>query len=182
MLSDLRITAIILIGLLQSLGLASSLKELGDGGRIGLPIAAAMVTLGHHDKTGLRQLGLSVGTSIASAALLKKVINESRPDGSSRNSFPSGHATWAFSAAGYLHQRYGWKIGLPAMLVAGSVGYSRIALKRHYLHDVVAAAALGIGMSILFTDRYQPGSFNTRVSFYATPNQIGLQWWPNIQE
>ena len=51
---------------------------------------------------------------------LKELIHERRPDGSDRKSFPSGHASIAFAAAGTLENRYGWQAGLPALMVQAS--------------------------------------------------------------
>ena len=58
-------------------------------------------------------------------------------------SFPSGHTSTAFAAAGFLHRRYGWKWGLPAAAAAALVGASRVQSKDHYWHDVVVGAAIG---------------------------------------
>jgi membrane-associated phospholipid phosphatase len=40
-------------------------------------------------------------------------------------------------------RHYGWKLGVPAYLVAGIVGASRIDQDKHYLSDVLAGATLG---------------------------------------
>lgn len=66
----------------------------------------------------------------------------SRPDGSDSQSFPSGHATAAFTVAAmqaHYHPRQSllWYGG------ATLIGASRVQLERHYWHDVIAGAALG---------------------------------------
>lgn len=73
---------------------------------------------------------------------LKIVTRERRPDGTTLNSFPSGHASAAFVIAAqqshyHPNEAVWWYTG--ATLIA----YSRVALHRHYIHDVVAGAALG---------------------------------------
>ena len=40
---------------------------------------------------------------------LKYTVRRPRPDGSSHNSFPSGHTATAFMIATMLHKEYGWK-------------------------------------------------------------------------
>lgn len=86
-----------------------------------------------------------VMTAVALAQGLKLLTRERRPDGSSRDSFPSGHATAAFAVAQLASQNTRnstqkalWFVG--ATLIADS----RVTLRRHYVHDVLAGAALGI--------------------------------------
>jgi len=58
-------------------------------------------------------------------------------------SFPSGHAQTAFTLATALTILFP-RWGIPAFLVAGAVGISRIILTAHYLSDVIAGAGIGI--------------------------------------
>ena len=65
-------------------------------------------------------------------------------------SFPSGHASLAFSAAASLSiQCKKWYVTVPAYLWATSVGYSRMYLGVHYPSDVLGGAAVGIGSAYL---------------------------------
>jgi membrane-associated phospholipid phosphatase len=48
-------------------------------------------------------------------------LPELRPNGRNNRSFPSGHTSISFAAASYLHQRYGWEVGVPATFAAGLV-------------------------------------------------------------
>lgn len=75
--------------------------------------------------------------------LLKVAVGRERPDGSNDASFPSGHASNAFTLATVAERHYGWKVGAPAYAVAAAIGYSRIVRDKHYLSDVVAGATLG---------------------------------------
>ncbi len=58
-------------------------------------------------------------------------------------SFPSGHATTAFATASVVSY-YFRKWAVPAFLLAGIMGLSRIYLLVHYPSDVLAGAAVGI--------------------------------------
>lgn len=75
--------------------------------------------------------------------LLKEVVQRERPNGEDRLSFPSGHASNAFTLAAVAERHYGWKAGLPAYTVASLVAVSRLQRNKHYLSDVMAGATLG---------------------------------------
>ena len=90
-----------------------------------------------------------------SATLLAAAVNGikytakvPRPDGSSRNSFPSGHTAVAFMGATILHKEYGltrspwYSVGGYAVATATAV--SRMLNNRHWMSDVLAGAGIGI--------------------------------------
>ncbi|HSD27487.1 MAG TPA: phosphatase PAP2 family protein [Vicinamibacteria bacterium] len=80
----------------------------------------------------------------AYSGLLKHTVHRPRPDGSDNLSFPSGHASTAFSLATVANHHYGWKVGVPAYALASCIGLTRIESNRHNLSDVLAGATLGI--------------------------------------
>ncbi len=66
------------------------------------------------------------------------------------NSFPSGHATQAFAIFGLLSfftTKQWQKIGL--FLIALLTAYSRVHLSQHWLVDIMAGSAVGLGMALL---------------------------------
>ena len=78
---------------------------------------------------------------------LKSIVKEERPDGSSNNSFPSGHTATAFAGAEFLWQEYKDKsiwYGIAGYAVATGTGLFRIYNNRHWLTDVTAGAGIGI--------------------------------------
>jgi membrane-associated phospholipid phosphatase len=75
--------------------------------------------------------------------LLKEVIHRERPNGEDNLSFPSGHASNAFTLAAVAERHYGWKAGVPAYTLASLVAVSRLQRNKHYLSDVMAGATLG---------------------------------------
>lgn len=74
---------------------------------------------------------------------IKLAARRTRPNGSNDQSFPSGHTSNAFALATVAERHYGWKLGVPAYLLAGAVGASRMKQNMHYFSDVVAGATLG---------------------------------------
>jgi hypothetical protein len=83
---------------------------------------------------------------------IKYAVNRTRPNGTSL-SFPSGHASTSFAVASVLQEHFGWKVGLPALLVGVYTGMSRIIENDHWASDVVFGAALGMAAGRTVTIR-----------------------------
>lgn len=83
-----------------------------------------------------------------------------RPDGSTRNSFPSGHTATAFMNATFLHKEYGQVNPLYSVLgysMSTYTGISRSLNNRHWLSDILAGAGIGIlstELSYLIVDSF----------------------------
>lgn len=78
---------------------------------------------------------------------LKRSTAVLRPDGSTRNAFPSGHTAQAFLAASIVHTELRDKspwYGIGAYTVATSVAALRMLNDRHWQSDVFAGAGIGI--------------------------------------
>jgi membrane-associated phospholipid phosphatase len=144
------------IALSSSPALASD-QSWDDASRIGevalVGTALALPSI-RGDWDGTLQAGGSVGAAWLVTEGLKETFPERRPDGSDRRSFPSGHASLSFAAAATMQNRYGWRVGLPATLVAAFVGYARVRAERHHWYDVVAGAAIGEASGFLITSRH----------------------------
>jgi hypothetical protein len=74
---------------------------------------------------------------------IKFATQRQRPDGSNRQSFPSGHAAITFAGATVIERHLGWKYSLVGYGIASYVAASRLHDNRHYLSDVVFGAAVG---------------------------------------
>lgn len=84
---------------------------------------------------------------LGAVAIIKNTTHQLRPDGTTYNSFPSGHTAQAFAAATFLSEeykdRFRW-MPYAAYGLASTVGMMRIANNRHYVSDVLVGAAIGI--------------------------------------
>ena len=79
---------------------------------------------------------------------IKYTASELRPDGSTRNSWPSGHTATAFVGATILHKEYGltrspW-YSIAGYTVATATGVMRVLNNRHWISDVLSGAGIGI--------------------------------------
>ena len=63
-------------------------------------------------------------------------------------SFPSGHTIASFEAATALFLRHK-KLGIPALILACLIAFSRLYLYVHYPTDVLTSVILGIGIAFL---------------------------------
>lgn len=85
--------------------------------------------------------------TFSSVMLIKNTSHVMRPDGSTDNSFPSGHTATAFMAATMLHKEYGnvspW-ISIGGYSLATATGMMRVVNNRHWMSDVLVGAGIGI--------------------------------------
>ncbi|MDR1027013.1 MAG: phosphatase PAP2 family protein [Rickettsiales bacterium] len=133
---------------------ASALETIGDMMEVGLPAYAFGLSMGETGYEGARQFIYSYGAMRLSVAGLKSAIDEERPNKKNKDSFPSGHTASAFSAATFIHKRYGLRQAAAPYALAAITGYSRVESKWHHWHDVAAGAAIGAVFTLAFVGRY----------------------------
>lgn len=107
---------------------------------------------GYEGRSDWPRLLASAGMSYAIMAILvngiKYSAREMRPDGTTANSWPSGHTATAFVGATLLHKEYGltrspwWSVA--GYGVATATGVMRVLNNRHWISDVLSGAGLGI--------------------------------------
>lgn len=118
-----------------------------------LPVVSylGLSLLGIKPKHGYVEQICVLGTSYATMGILvnavKYIVKEKRPDGSSRNSFPSGHTATAFMGAELVRMEYKDAspfYGIGAYTIACGVAFLRLYNERHWCNDVLAGAGIGI--------------------------------------
>ena len=117
--------------------------------------AAVMVglkTCGYKGRSTWGRMLVSDAFSVAAMAAMvngvKYSVQRLRPDESAYNSFPSGHTATAFMTATMLHKEYEGRspwFSIGGYTLATLTGVSRVLNNRHWLTDVLAGAAIGIG-------------------------------------
>lgn len=92
-------------------------------------------------------LGAAELLQATTVTITKNIWGTRRPDGTTNNSFPSGHTATAFMGAHLFAREYWHKspfIALAGYPVAAATGYFRMYNNRHWFNDVIAGAAIGI--------------------------------------
>ena len=128
-------------------------SNLGDHSLIWLVLGALRGLRSEHDARAAVRLGVGMGIESARVNLgFKSLFRPARPTLEAErpyrlrkprtSSFPSGHATSAFTAAGLLAEDDDlWPLYYAIAVV---VAWSRVHVKIHHASDVVAGAAIGV--------------------------------------
>lgn len=104
---------------------------------------------------------LAAGASAGTTELLKEVVDRTRPDEDDQRSFPSGHASAAFSLSTLSNRNLDslelapWlrtSLQVGNILMASSVAWARVEAGKHFPSDVLAGAALGHFLSAFIHD------------------------------
>ena len=138
----------------------------GDDGIFWIACAVILILIPKYRKAGLSMgLALLMGLIVCNITL-KPLVARIRPydyqlehfgvqisllvESMHDFSFPSGHTIASFEAATALliHNK---KLGIPAMILAVLIAFSRLYLYVHYPTDVLASVVLGIGLAFLAT-------------------------------
>ncbi|MDR0803619.1 MAG: phosphatase PAP2 family protein [Rickettsiales bacterium] len=117
------------------------IEKSGDVLTLALPAYALGMAVREDGWTGTMQFGGAYLATVISTSELQKLTHAPRPNGG-KNGFPSGHASSAFSAATFIHKRYGWKQAIAPYALAAWTGYSRIHSDWHYFYQVAGGAAV----------------------------------------
>jgi membrane-associated phospholipid phosphatase len=146
----------IVIGVAAQDMAAQSLERTGDVLQVLIPTTALATTAILDDIAGGGQFLLSFTATAALTHSLKVLVDKERPNGVDTDSFPSGHTSAAFQGAAFIHFRYGLQYALPAYAGASLVAFTRVHTGKHDIPDVLAGAALAIGLTAWTSDRYIP--------------------------
>jgi membrane-associated phospholipid phosphatase len=161
----------------------------GDAVAVGLGVLATGLGVGElvsgDGGHGLETLGESFLLVEGTTELLKRVVGRRRPGHGSPDSFPSGHASFAFTMATYVARRDAdlgdeWynSLGWFAYAPAAYVGINRVEGNRHWPSDVAFGAFLGVFMTNVVYDAHY-GSPNHQ-SIFAPQHHSQLTIEPTV--
>ncbi|MDO5816026.1 MAG: phosphatase PAP2 family protein [Eubacteriales bacterium] len=133
---------------------------LGNGGWFWLVAAAVLLIPKKTRRTGIvALLSMTIGFLITNL-LLKNIVARPRPFDTYTEiiplitrptdfSFPSGHTCASFACALVFFRMLPEKYGIPAVILAGMVAFSRLYLGVHYPGDVLGGFLVAVFASIL---------------------------------
>lgn len=141
-------------------GFWKAVTMLGDGGWFWIALAAALLIPRKTRLMGFTALlAMGIGALFVNIGL-KNIVARIRPyevvdglrlliDPQHDFSFPSGHSCASFASA-LVYLRTGpRKFGVPAMVLAALIAFSRLYVGVHYPTDVLAGIAVGILSALL---------------------------------
>ncbi len=147
----------------------------GDIATVLFPLITFGIAYARDDVEGEKQWLRDLGVNEVLNTGLRVAFNGTswgrRPDGSSYG-FPSGHAGFVFSQAGFLQERYGWKYGVPALAMATAISYIRVREDKHHWRDVIAGGALGYGVAMITVTPIKA----TQIAPIIGPHWLGIRF------
>ena len=129
-------------------------------------------------------VGVELGAELVTAgatSLVKVATDRTRPDGGGK-SFPSGHASSAFSSETLANRNLnliempeGIRMPLQVgnILLATGVGWARVEAGKHFPSDVLAGAALGHFLSAFIHDAFMGLAEGDKLGIYILPSKHG---------
>jgi undecaprenyl-diphosphatase len=133
------------------------ISRMGNGGLVWIAIAALLMTCRKYRTAGLMVICAVALGAVLGEVFLKNIFQRARPFAAfphfellierplTRYSFPSGHATSSFAAAGTILRTVDRRlIKVPVLFLACAVAFSRVYLMVHYPTDIVGGILLGL--------------------------------------
>ena len=136
------------------------ITTLGNGGMIWIAATVILMIPKKPRKVGIMSAVALLGSLLINNHLIKNIVQRPRPfvtftdlqiiiPTPSEFSFPSGHTSSSFAAASVFYTHLPKKIGVPAIVLAGLIGLSRLYVGVHYPTDVIAGIFMGIFLGYL---------------------------------
>ena len=136
------------------------ITSLGNGGMIWIAATIVLLIPKKTRKAGIMSAVALLGSLIINNNIVKNIVQRPRPFVTftdlqiiipipSEFSFPSGHTSSSFAAAAVFYRHLPKKLGIPSVILAGLIGFSRLYVGVHYPTDVIAGVLMGILLSYL---------------------------------
>ena len=136
------------------------ITTLGNGGMIWIAATVLLLVPKKTRKIGMISAVALLGSLVINNELIKNLVKRPRPfvtftdlqiiiPTPGQYSFPSGHTASSFAAAAVFYRHLPKKLGIPSVVLAGFIGFSRLYVGVHYPTDVIAGVIMGIFLSYL---------------------------------
>ena len=136
------------------------ITSLGNGGMIWIAATILLLIPKKTRKIGFMSAAALLGSLVINNHLIKNLVQRPRPfvtftdlqiiiPKPSEFSFPSGHTSSSFAAAAVFYRHLPKKLGVPSVILAGLIGFSRLYVGVHYPTDVIAGVVMGVLLSYL---------------------------------
>ena len=135
------------------------ITSFGEYGIFWIAVSLSLVLIKKTRRCGIACCGAILTSFIVGNILLKHIVARARPCWLEPDyltmlvavpkdfSFPSGHSMISFTAATVLFC-YNKKLGIPALVLAALIAFSRLYLFVHFPTDVLVGTLIGIGIGI----------------------------------
>ncbi|MHC4972424.1 MAG: phosphatase PAP2 family protein [Planctomycetota bacterium] len=175
---------------------SETFETYGDIMQYVLPLSAFASTYIAKDKVGRIQFVKAGAVTMGTVSILKVTQEKWRPNAGNAQSFPSGHTAGAFWGASFIGTRYGAKWGVPAYILAGLVGVSRIDSQNHFTDDVVSGMSIALfsnwwittpmNSTVALMPIASNGNYGMSLSFgggigLADPDALPAGWQPRFR-
>lgn len=131
------------------------ITSLGDGGWLWIVVGVGLLFFKKTRVVGFTLLIALLINMFITNLTLKDLFARPRPYTASEKviplieklssySFPSGHTSVSFSGALVLYRMMPKKVGVPALILAAMIGFSRLYVGVHYPTDVLGGVIVGI--------------------------------------
>ncbi|MDO5574770.1 MAG: phosphatase PAP2 family protein [bacterium] len=136
------------------------ITTLGDGGMIWIIGSAALLISKKTRQVGIMCLVALTLSYLVNNLMLKNLVGRARPFEAissiipliprpADSSFPSGHSAASFASAWLMFRKLPKKFGIPALVLAVLIAFSRLYIGVHYPSDVIAGILSGIMLGYL---------------------------------
>ena len=136
-----------------------AVTTLGNGGLIWLSGSALLRISKKTRKIGIMALVALAFSVLIDNVILKNLVARTRPyevvpgltsliGVQDDFSFPSGHTGSSFAAAVVMYRGLPKKVGVPALVFAFLMGFSRLYVGVHYPSDVIGGALIGTAIAL----------------------------------
>lgn len=136
------------------------ITKLGNSGLFWIAATVLLLCIPKTRKAGSMAALALICTFLINNIVIKNLVARPRPwtaweeleiliDKPGGHSFPSGHTANSFAAAVMMFKTLPSYIGIPAVILAAMIGFSRLYLGVHYPTDVLVGAIVGTAIALI---------------------------------